>query len=67
MTYENFENTILQSSLSDWRYTENDSSASYLILSLENEDEPVLNAFHVEGEQGQRSVRKEELIIKEEE
>ena len=43
----------------------NDSSASYLILSLENEDEPVLNAFHVEGEQGQRSVRKEELIIKE--
>ena len=45
----------------------NDSSASYLILSLENEDEPVLNAFHVEGEQGQRSVRKEELIIKEDE
>lgn len=41
----------------------NDSGASYLILSLENENEPVLNAFHVEGEPGRRTVRKEELVI----
>ncbi len=41
----------------------NDSRASYLILSLEHEDEPVLNAFHIEGEQDSRTVRKEELII----
>lgn len=43
----------------------NDPRASYLILSLEKEDHPVLNAFHVEGPQGERSVRKEELVIKE--
>ena len=41
----------------------NDSKASYLILSLEDESNPVLNAFHVEGEQGSRTVRKEELTI----
>lgn len=41
----------------------NDSNASYLILSLEKENEPVLNAFHVEGAIGERTVRKEELII----
>ena len=41
----------------------NDSKASYLILSLMEEDKPVLNAFHVEGEQGSRTVRKEELEI----
>ena len=45
----------------------NDSRASYLILSLEKEDHPVLNAFHVEGPQDDRSVRKEELRIIEEE
>lgn len=45
----------------------NDSKASYLILSLAGEGNPVLNAFHVEGDQGSRSVRKEELEIKEEE
>lgn len=44
----------------------NDSRATYLILSLEKENAPVLNAFHVEGPQDQRSVRKEELIITEE-
>ena len=44
----------------------NDSKATYLILSLEKEDAPVLNAFHVEGEQDNRTVRKEELIITEE-
>ena len=43
----------------------NDSRATYLILSLEKEDEPVLNAFHIEGTQDNRTVRKEELIIKE--
>ncbi|MBQ8666777.1 MAG: M67 family metallopeptidase [Lachnospiraceae bacterium] len=43
----------------------NDSSASYLILSLEKEGEPVLNAFHIEGKEGEREVRKEELIIEE--
>ena len=41
----------------------NDSKASYLILSLAEEGNPVLNAFHVEGEQGSRTVRKEELEI----
>ena len=41
----------------------NDSSASYLILSLEKENEPVLNAFHVEGPDGERKVRKEDLEI----
>ena len=45
----------------------NDSKASYLILSLQEEGNPVLNAFHVEGEQGARTVRKEELIVIEEE
>ena len=37
-----------------------------MILSLEQEDTPVLNAFHIEGEQDNRTVRKEELIIVEE-
>ena len=41
----------------------NDSKATYLILSLMEEGKPVLNAFHVEGEQGDRTVRKEELVI----
>lgn len=41
----------------------NDSSASYLILSLEKENEPVLNAFNVEGPDGERKVRKEDLEI----
>ncbi|MCR5406412.1 MAG: M67 family metallopeptidase [Lachnospiraceae bacterium] len=41
----------------------NDSKASYLILSLAEKGNPVLNAFHFEGEQGSRSVRKEELSI----
>ncbi|MCR4762014.1 MAG: M67 family metallopeptidase [Lachnospiraceae bacterium] len=36
-----------------------DSSASYLILSLMEEDSPVLNAFHVENGEA----RKEELEI----
>ena len=43
----------------------NDSGASYLILSLMEEGNPVLNAFHVETVDGEKSVRKEELIIKE--
>lgn len=41
----------------------NDSKASYLILSLMEEGHPVLNAFHVEGEQGDKIVRKEDLVI----
>lgn len=41
----------------------NDSNASYLILSLAEKDNPVLNGFHVEGEQGKKIVRKEEVII----
>ena len=41
----------------------NDSLASYLILSLEKEGEPVLNAFHIEGPEDNRTVSKEELII----
>ncbi len=41
----------------------NDSRASYLILSLEVEGKPVLNAFHVEGNIESRTVRKEELEI----
>ncbi len=43
----------------------NDPSASYLILSLEKEGNPVLNGFHIEGEQEKREVRKEDLIISE--
>ena len=35
-----------------------DSSASYLILSL-MDDEPVLNSFHIEGD----TATKEELVI----
>ncbi len=41
----------------------NDSSASYLILSLQEEGKPVLNAFHIETVDGEKTVRKEELII----
>ena len=44
----------------------NDSNASYLILSLQEEGNPVLNAFHVESVDGEKTVRKEELIIQEE-
>ncbi len=40
-----------------------DGSASYLILSLANEGNPVLNAFHIEGPEDSREVRKEELQI----
>ena len=41
----------------------NDSRASYLIISLAEEGNPVLNAFHVETVDGEKVVRKEELII----
>ena len=41
----------------------NDSRASYLILSLEDDTNPVLHAFHVEGVDGQKTVHKEELEI----
>lgn len=41
----------------------NDSNASYLILSLMEQDNPVLNAFHVESVNGEKTVRKEELTI----
>lgn len=41
----------------------NDSFASYLILSLAEEGNPVLNAFHVESSGEEKIVRKEELII----
>jgi len=41
----------------------NDSKASYLILSLMEDGNPVLNAFHVELVDGVKTVRKEELII----
>lgn len=41
----------------------NDSRASYLILSLMDEANPVLNAFHIETVDGERTVRREELII----
>lgn len=41
----------------------NDSRASYLILSLMEENKPVLNAFHIETENGEKTVRKEELTI----
>ncbi|MBQ7583783.1 MAG: M67 family metallopeptidase [Lachnospiraceae bacterium] len=45
----------------------NDSRASYMILSLAEEGHPVLNAFHIESDDGEKTVRKEELIILEEE
>lgn len=41
----------------------NDSKASYLIISLMNERDPVLNAFHIENVDGEKQVSKEELII----
>ena len=41
----------------------NDSRASYLILSLMEEGRPVLNAFHIEAQDGEKTVRKEELSI----
>ena len=41
----------------------NDSRASYLILSLAEEGKPVLNAFHIGNIDGEKNVRKEELII----
>ncbi len=41
-----------------------DSAATYFILSLMEEDKPVLNAFHIETVDGEKTVRKEELIIK---
>lgn len=41
----------------------NDSRASYLILSLMEEGRPILNAFHIESENGEKTVRKEELEI----
>lgn len=41
----------------------NDSRASYLILSLAEPENPVLNAFHIEGLPGAKTVRKEELEI----
>ena len=40
-----------------------DKTASYLILSLMDRDNPVLNSFHIDGEDAQR----EELVIKENE
>ena len=36
-----------------------DNTASYMILSLMNRDEPVLNSFHIEGTDS----TKEELVI----
>ncbi|MBR4174625.1 MAG: M67 family metallopeptidase [Lachnospiraceae bacterium] len=41
----------------------NDSNASYLILSLMEVGNPVLNAFHIESVDGEKTVRKEELEI----
>lgn len=41
----------------------NDAKASYLILSLAEPETPVLRAFHIEGPEHNRIVRKEELII----
>ncbi len=41
----------------------NDSKASYLILSLMEEDNPVLNAFCIESHDGIKTVRKDELLV----
>ena len=41
----------------------NDSRATYMILSLEKENEPVLNAFSVTGPENDREVTREELVI----
>ena len=41
----------------------NDSKASYLIISLEDEENPVLNAFHIEGDQDNKTSRKEDLEV----
>ena len=45
----------------------NDSRASHLILSLMDEKNPLLNAFHIENTDTGKTVRKEELIIIKEE
>ena len=45
----------------------NDSKSSYLILSLMGEDNPVLNAFHIENASVEKTIRKEELVIIDEE
>ena len=42
----------------------NDSKASYLILSLMEEGKPVLNSFHIENSDGEKTVPQEALIIK---
>ena len=41
----------------------NDSRASYLIISLMNPEECVLNAFHIQNVDGVKEVRKEDLVI----
>ena len=41
----------------------NDKEATYLILSLQERDKPVLNAFHIETVNGKKEVRKEEMVI----
>jgi proteasome lid subunit RPN8/RPN11 len=41
----------------------NDKHATYLILSLQEKEAPVLNAFHVEAVNGEKVVRKEEMVI----
>lgn len=40
-----------------------DLKASYLIISLEDEENPVLNAFHIEGDQDNKTSRKEDLEV----
>lgn len=41
----------------------NDRNAVYMILSLRERDKPVLNAFHIETVNGEKQVRKGELVI----
>lgn len=41
----------------------NDKKATYLILSLQERDKPILNAFHIETVNGKKEVRKEEMVI----
>ena len=44
----------------------NDKTATYMILSLQEKNDPVLNAFHIEASGEKKEVRKEELVMIEE-
>lgn len=54
--------TAVRPSAEDIRLA-NDSSASYLIVSLAEEGEPVLNGYHIRKSEEGTFVRQEEMVI----